>query len=97
MKSGGRFCVGVFGRNMATVAVKMSVHSIYVLSKFYKYCRPTSNATCKDHAAIQCIILYSMEKVLFRYASSLTVIIHNKFSFLNLVKHLSRRMDAVPS
>jgi hypothetical protein len=95
MKSGGRFCVGAFGRNMATSAVKMSVHSTYFLSKFYKYC--TSNATCKDNTAIKCIILYSMEKVLFRYASSPTVIIHYKFSFLNLAKHLSRRMDAVPS
>lgn len=32
-----RFCVGAFGRNLASVSVKMLSHSIYFISKFYKY------------------------------------------------------------
>jgi hypothetical protein len=50
---GGRFCVGAFGRNLASVAVKMFLHEIYVVKKFYKFC--TFNAICKVNAAINCI------------------------------------------
>jgi hypothetical protein len=31
LESGGRFCVGAFGRNLVSVAVKMFSHLIYVL------------------------------------------------------------------
>jgi hypothetical protein len=30
LESGGRFCVGAFGRNLASVAVKMFPHLIYL-------------------------------------------------------------------
>jgi hypothetical protein len=50
--SGGRFCVGAFGRNLASVAVKMFSHSIY-FKEFYKFC--TFNCIFKDNAAINCI------------------------------------------
>jgi hypothetical protein len=53
LESGGRFCVGAFGRNLASVAVKMFSHSIYFIKKFYKFC--TFSAICKDNAAINCI------------------------------------------
>jgi hypothetical protein len=31
LESGGRFCVGAFDRNLASVAVKMFSHLIYVI------------------------------------------------------------------
>jgi hypothetical protein len=34
LESGGRFCVGAFGRNLASVAVKMSPHFILFAKKF---------------------------------------------------------------
>jgi hypothetical protein len=52
--SGGRFCVGAFARNLASVAVKMFSHLIYFVKKFYKFC--TFNAICKNNAAISCFI-----------------------------------------
>jgi hypothetical protein len=52
MESGGLFCVGAFGRNLASVAVKMFSHLIYFLKKFYKCC--TFNAICRDNAATNC-------------------------------------------
>jgi hypothetical protein len=53
VESGGRFCVGAFGRNLASVAVKMFSHLNFFIKKFYKLC--TFNAICKDNAAINCI------------------------------------------
>jgi hypothetical protein len=35
LESGGRFCVGAFGRNLASVAVKIFSHLIYLIKKFY--------------------------------------------------------------
>jgi hypothetical protein len=52
IESGGRFCVGAFGRNLASVAVKMFSHLIYLIKKFEKFC--TFNAICEDNAAINC-------------------------------------------
>jgi hypothetical protein len=37
LESGGRFCIGAFGRNLASVAVKMFSHLIYFIKKFYKF------------------------------------------------------------
>jgi hypothetical protein len=34
LESGGRFCVGAFGRNPASIAVKMFSHLIYFINKF---------------------------------------------------------------
>jgi hypothetical protein len=53
LESGGRFCVGAFGRNLASVAVKMFSHLIYFIKKFDKFC--TLNAVCRDNSAINCI------------------------------------------
>jgi hypothetical protein len=44
--------VGAFGRNLASVAVKMFSHWIYFQKKFYKC---TFNAICKDDAPINCM------------------------------------------
>jgi hypothetical protein len=35
LESGGRFCVGAFGKNLASVAVKMFLHLIYLSRKFF--------------------------------------------------------------
>jgi hypothetical protein len=50
LESGGRFCVGAFGRNLTSVAVKMFSHVVYFIKTFYKFC--TFNVICKDNAAI---------------------------------------------
>jgi hypothetical protein len=55
LESGGRFCVGVSGRNLFSVAVKMFSHVIYFTKKLYKCC--TLNAIYKDSAEIQCITI----------------------------------------
>jgi hypothetical protein len=52
LESGGRFCVGGFGRNLASVAVKMFSNLIYFTKKFYKF--RTFNEIFKDNA-INCI------------------------------------------
>jgi hypothetical protein len=56
LESGMRqpICVGVFGRNLASVTMKMFSHLIYVINKLYEY---TFNVICKDNAAINCITL----------------------------------------
>jgi hypothetical protein len=43
----------VFGKNLASVAVKMFSHLIYLKKKSYTFC--TFNAICKDDAEISCI------------------------------------------
>jgi hypothetical protein len=53
LESGGRFCVGAFGRNLASVVLKMFSHLIYFIKNFYKLC--TFSAICKHNAAINCI------------------------------------------
>jgi hypothetical protein len=50
LESGGLFCVGAFGCNLASVAVNMFSHLIYLI---YKIC--TCNAICKDNVAINFI------------------------------------------
>jgi hypothetical protein len=52
LESGGRFCIGTFYRNLASFAVKLFPHLIYLIKKFY---RCTLNAICKDNAAVNCI------------------------------------------
>jgi hypothetical protein len=53
LESGGRFCVGEFGRNLAPVAVKMFSHTLLFIKKCYKFC--DFNAICKDNAATNCV------------------------------------------
>jgi hypothetical protein len=57
LESGTRFGVGVLGRNLASVTVKMFSHLIYFIKKCYQFF--TLNAICKDNAAINCIIVHS--------------------------------------
>jgi hypothetical protein len=54
LESGGRFCVGAFGWNLVSFAVKMFSHLNYSIQAFY---RCTFNAICKDIVAISFIIL----------------------------------------
>jgi hypothetical protein len=49
LESGGRFGVGAFCRNLASVAVKMFSHLIHFYKKMYTFC--TFNAICKDNIA----------------------------------------------
>jgi hypothetical protein len=37
VESGGLFCDGAFGRNLASVAVKMFSHSIYFIKKIINF------------------------------------------------------------
>jgi hypothetical protein len=52
---------GGFGRNLASVAVKMFSHLIYFINTLYKFC--SFNAICKDNAAINCITIHQKKKV----------------------------------
>lgn len=54
LESGCRFCGGEFGRAVASVAVKIFPHLIYL--KFF-YIFSTPNAIRKDNAEINYIIL----------------------------------------
>jgi hypothetical protein len=54
MEFSGLFYVDAFGRNLASVAVKMFLNSIYFIKKLHKC---TFNGICKDDAEINCIIV----------------------------------------
>jgi hypothetical protein len=58
LESGGRFCVGVFGRNLASVAVKMFPHLILLFKTIRKFC--TLNVICKTNDII-CITVKHRE------------------------------------
>jgi hypothetical protein len=60
LESGGRFYVGAFGRNLASVAVKIFTFDVLV-KKHYKCC--DFNAICKDNVAINCITVQHKKKV----------------------------------
>jgi hypothetical protein len=49
-ETGGRFCVGAFGRNPASVAVQTFSPLIFFIKKLDECC--TFNAICKANAAI---------------------------------------------
>jgi hypothetical protein len=53
LESGGRFCVGAFSRNLASVDVKMFPHLIPLIKTLFKFC--TFNVVCKDNAAVNYI------------------------------------------
>jgi hypothetical protein len=69
VESGSLLYVGAFGRNLASVAVKMFTHKCYFIKRFYKYC--TFNAICRDNAEINCITVQRKKKVSF-FSSALT-------------------------
>jgi hypothetical protein len=56
LELGSWFCIGVFGKNFASVAVKMFSHVIYFIRKFYKFC--TFSGICKVNVAINCITFH---------------------------------------
>jgi hypothetical protein len=51
LESGGWFCVDMFGRNLASVTMKLFSYLIYFIKKFYEFC--TFIAICKCNAAIK--------------------------------------------
>jgi hypothetical protein len=53
LESNGQFCVNEFGRNLASVAMKMLSHLIRFIKKFHKFC--AFNVICMDDAAVNCI------------------------------------------
>jgi hypothetical protein len=55
LKSDGRLCVAVFGRNLALVALKMLPHLMSFMKKLYNFC--TSYTICKGNSAINYIIV----------------------------------------
>jgi hypothetical protein len=63
LESGGRFCVGAFGRNLASVAVKKFSLLIFFIKEFYKLC--TLKTICKDNAAVNCVTVRQLKHVLF--------------------------------
>jgi hypothetical protein len=52
LESGGQYCIGVFGRNMASVAEKMYSSLIFFIKKCHKC---TFNTINKNNAAINFI------------------------------------------
>jgi hypothetical protein len=79
LESGSWFCVGLFGRNLASVAMKMFSHSIYFIKTLYKSC--TFNAICKENAAINHVIVLHKNvnscKLLVGHTMLLLIIICN--------------------
>jgi hypothetical protein len=65
-----------FGRNLASVAVKMFSHLTYFMKKLYKFC--AFNAMCKDNAVL---LLFSTKKAISvkfeesHYASSIITLV----------------------
>jgi hypothetical protein len=57
LESDSRFCVGVFGRNLASVIVKLFSHSIYFENNVYKICvfnaiYRDSKINCRRHISV---------------------------------------------
>jgi hypothetical protein len=50
LESGCRFCVGAFGRNLASVTLKTFSHLSYFTKKCYEFC--VFGAVCKGNIAI---------------------------------------------
>jgi hypothetical protein len=53
LESGGLFYGGAFGRNLASVVVKIFSYLIQLAKKCYKIC--VFNAICRGNAAVTCI------------------------------------------
>jgi hypothetical protein len=75
LESGGRFCVGAFGRNLTSVAVKMFSHLIYFIKKFYKFC--IFNAIRKDNFAINFIAVQHKESSFPSVVKQLSTILND--------------------
>jgi hypothetical protein len=61
LEADGQFCVGAFGRNLASVAVKMFPRLIYFIKTFYKLC--IFNGICKDNSVMNCIKQFHSRKL----------------------------------
>jgi hypothetical protein len=59
LEPGGQFCVCVFGRNLASVAIKIFTFNLD-FKKVFKFC--TFDAICKYNVAINCIALQHKKK-----------------------------------
>jgi hypothetical protein len=59
LETGGRFCVGVFGENLDSVAVKLFSHLIYFGKNIYKC---SFNKIFKDHAG-RTVLMINQNKV----------------------------------
>jgi hypothetical protein len=69
-----RFCVGAFGRNLASAAVKVFPHLICFIKTFYEFC--TFNVLCKVNAAVNYITVQKKIPVtLMGHTASANVII----------------------
>jgi hypothetical protein len=79
LESGGRFCVGAFGRNLASVALKMFSHEIYIFKEFYKFC--TFNAICKDNSARNRITVQHKTGSFPSTLTGNTTLVHSYLSF----------------
>jgi hypothetical protein len=58
-----------FGRNLASVPVKMFLQIFYIINEFYKCC--TLDAICKDNAAIHCITQFNTERFILAKADGI--------------------------
>jgi hypothetical protein len=69
-----QLCVGTFGRNLSSVAVKMFSHLILFTKKFYKFC--TFNVIFKDNTAINCITVQHKEGSFLSTMTTMLVILY---------------------
>jgi hypothetical protein len=86
LESGGRFCVGAFGRNLASVALKMFLYLIQFIKRFCKFC--TFNVTFKNNAAINCIIVQQKKRFIpvnFDGSYYATNLIYGTSTFFHIV------------
>jgi hypothetical protein len=65
VKTGCRFCIGAFGRSLASVTVKTFPHVIQLTQIYHKFC--TFNAICEVITAANCIT--TQHKKIESYAS----------------------------
>jgi hypothetical protein len=59
LESGGRFCFGAFGKNLASVALNKYERLICIVNRFCRLCSP--NAIYKDNAPIVCITVQNIK------------------------------------
>jgi hypothetical protein len=86
LESGGQFCVCAFGRNLASVTVKMISHLICSIKRICELC--TVNVICKDNAAINCIsIQHKKGSFLSTLAGHTTLVFSYLFKFLATGEH----------
>jgi hypothetical protein len=88
MESGGRFCVGAFGRNLASISVKMFSHVIYFMKKCYKFVLSTQFAKNKlYYRPIQKIISVNFDA---SYARLLQLMTYTLLKLIITERHVSQ-------